>query len=243
VGLIQALTTDPVPVQLPPAYTAVARAKQKRDAESYRAFRAVDQAEHDRAHEQRVTAEVDRWAEEVRLFGEDIAELGPEAEAALVAARAAEDRWREAGEYARTQRLEYERVRGKVSASEETDASLRADAADETAHHAGQVAAQAAEESRQADEALAEARGGLVQAEQALERAQERAMMPAGTAPVSNVTVGACFAYMQQDEVWDELDDKDKFRVRQAGEPRPMMSTAQFQAMLRDGFSGRAEAV
>jgi len=243
VDIVGALMAGPAPAVVPPAYEAAARAKLKRDRASYAAFRAVDQAEYERGHLERVTAEVARWAEEVRLFGEDIAELGPEAAEALAAARAAEDRAREAGEYARTRRLEYERVRGKVPVQEETDASLRADAADETAHHAGQAARRAAEELGQADAALAEAREGLAGAERELVRAREMAAVPAGEAPVSDVTMRACSAFMQQDEVWDQLSDRERFRVRQAGEPRDMMSAAQWQEMLRATFGGQVEAV
>lgn len=241
--IVQALMRPRVPVAIPAAYAAAAKAKLKRDRDSYNAFRAVDQAEFERAHGQRVTAEVDRWAEEVRLFGGDIADLEPRAGAALAAARSAEDRSREAGEYARAQRVEYERVRGKVSAGEETDASLRADAADETAHHAGQAAAAAGEESRQADGALAEAREGLAEAERALEQARRLAAVPAGAAPISDATMRANSAYMQSDEVWAGLPDRERFRVRQAGEPRDMMSGQQYQQMVREIFGGRVGAV
>jgi len=243
VDIVQALSAPRGPACIPVAYEAAARAKLKRDRASYAAFRVVDQAEYERGHLERVTAEVARWAEEVRLFGEDIAELEPEAVAALAAARAAEDRAREAGEYARTQRLEYERVRGKVPVQVETEASLRADAADETAHHAAGDAETAAGESREADVALAEAREGLAAAEGELARAREMAAVPAGEAPVSDVTMRACSAFMQQDEVWDQLSDRDRFRVRQAGEPRDMLSSAQFQEMLRATFGGQVEAV
>ena len=243
--LIRALTADPAPAVVPAAYQPAAKAKLERDRKSYQAFRAVDQAGHDRAYEQRVTAEVDGWAEEVRLFGVDIAELEPEAAGALKAAREAEDRAREAGEYARTRRLEYERVKGEsnVSAQDETDALLRADAAEETAHQRREAAAGAAEVSRKADEALAESREGLAQAERELERTRARAKVPGGAAPISDVTVRACTSYMQRDEVWDQLSDRDKFRVRQAGQPRDMMSGAQFWAEFRENSAGRAEAV
>lgn len=242
---MSALLADPVPAVIPPAYQAAAKAKAKRDAASYAAFRAVDQARYDRAHRERVDAEVSRWAEEVRLYGEDIAELAPEAATALAASRAAEDRAREGAESARARRLEYERARAgdRVSADEETEALLRADAAEETLHRRREAATAAAGESRLADAALAEAREGLAGAERELARARERAAVPAGEAAVSDVTMRACSAYMQRDEVWETLSDRDRFRVRQAGEPRDMVSPAQWQAMLRDALGGERTAV
>ena len=179
------------------------------------------------------------------VLGEFGRGIGPLLELLHDPGELAEDRSREACEDARQLRAEYERIKGKkgVPVREETDASLRADAGDETAHHAGQVAAQAAETSRQADVALAESREGLAGAERELERARKLAAIPAGEAPISDATMRACSAYMQSDEVWDGLSDRDRFRARRAGEPRDMMSDAQFQAMFRSTFGREGSVV
>src|SRR5438034_439918 len=127
------------PVAVPPAYAAAAKAKLKRDRESYAAFRRVDQEEHDRAYEQQVTGAVAVVADEVRLWRLDIEDAEPVAAEALAGFRAAEDRAREAREYARQQVGAYERIKGKGSAEEETEARIRADAAAETAANAVKV--------------------------------------------------------------------------------------------------------
>jgi hypothetical protein len=44
---------------------------------------------------------------------------------------------------------------------------------------------------------------------------------------------------MQLDEVWDTLSERDKLRVRQAGQPRDMMSDEQFRAMVREVLGRR----
>ncbi len=66
--------------------------------------------------------------------------------------------------------------------------------------------------------------------------ARKAAQVPAGAAPVSDVTVRFNAAYMQTDEVWNQLTDRDRFRVRQAGEPRDMMSEEQYREMIRPIF-------
>jgi len=228
----------PDPLAVPAAYLAAAKAKLKRDREAYQAFRAVDQQQHERVHERRMAAAVEQWAEEVRLFGEDLEILEPEAEAALKAHRAAEDHLREAGEYARQKRAAYEFVKGKGPADKETEALRDADAADETAWQAEQVVAQAEAALRAADGDLAEARDGLATAERTLDEARQQAGVRAGTAPVSDVTMRACSAFMQYPEVWDQLSDNERVRVRQAGEPRDMMSEVEFQLTLRRMFAG-----
>ncbi len=65
----------------PPAYGAAAKTKLERDRKSFEAFRAVDQAEHDRAHERRVTEAVATAEDDVRLWRQDVGELEPQAEA------------------------------------------------------------------------------------------------------------------------------------------------------------------
>ena len=171
--------------------------------------------------------------------------LEPEAAAALHACRGAQDRAREAREYARQCRADHERIKDAGpgaggTAAAETDALIRADAAEETAYHAEQAAGQAEAELRTADDELTKAREGLAGAEQMLDRVRQQAAVPAGTAPVSDVTMKACAGFMQSDEVWDQLAEKDRFRVRQAGEPRDMMSDAEFRMTLRQVFGGGA---
>jgi hypothetical protein len=168
----------PDPLAVPDAYQAAAKAKLKRDREAYRAFRAADQQQHEREYERRVTVAVEQWAEEVRLFLEDVEILEPEAEAALRAYRAAEDHLRQAGEYARQKRAAYELIRGKGPAGPETEALRDADAADETVYQAEQVAAQAEAALRAADGDLAEARDGLAKAERTLDEARQQAALP-----------------------------------------------------------------
>jgi hypothetical protein len=221
------------PVVTPAAWAAAAKAKAKRDRESYRAFRAADQAEHEWAHRERVASAVAAAESDVAAWREDVETGEPAAAEALATARAAEDRARRARDYAREQRAELERVEGKSSVEEETDARVRADSASETARHAAEEAEAAAEASRQADRYLAEAREGLAGAERELEEAKQRAAVPAGTAPISDVTVRACAAYMQCDEVWDQLAKQDRDRVRLAGRPRDLMSDREFWAMMR----------
>jgi len=50
------------------------------------------------------------------------------------------------------------------------------------------------------------------------------------------VTIAACAAWMQGDEVWDTLSAADKQRVRRAATPRDMMSDQEFGAMIRRGY-------
>lgn len=228
------------PAVLPAAYAAAAKAKLERDRKSYRAFREVDQREYEQALGQRAARAVADAEENTRLFAEDVGVLGPEAAAALQACRGAQDRAREAREYARQCRAEHERVRGKGTAAEETEALVRADAAEETAYQAEQAAAGAEAELRTADEELAEAREGLSGAEQMLDRVRQQAVVTAGTAPISDVTMKACAAFMQGDEIWDQLTEKDRFRARQAGQPRDMISEAEWQMTLRQMLGGGA---
>jgi hypothetical protein len=54
------------------------------------------------------------------------------------------------------------------------------------------------------------------------------------------VTVRANAAFMQSDEIWDQLTDADRFRVRDAGQPRDMMSGEQWQAMVRGIYERKA---
>lgn len=49
------------PGAVPAAYEAAAKAKLKRDRDSYLAFREIDQRQHERDHERRVTAAVETW--------------------------------------------------------------------------------------------------------------------------------------------------------------------------------------
>ena len=63
--------------------------------------------------------------------------------------------------------------------------------------------------------------------------ARKSADVSAGTAPISGVTVRFNSAFMQTDEVWDHLAEKDKHPVRAAVAPRPIMSDAEWSAMIR----------
>jgi len=228
------------------AYQAAAKAKLDRDRKSYRAFREVDQREYERIHAAAAARAVADAEENARLFREDVDVLEPEAVAALQACRGAQDRAREAREYARQCRADHERIKGSGRAAgetvaEETDALIRADAAEETAYHAEQAAGQAEAELRTADEELAEAREGLTGAEQMLDRVRQQAALPAGAAPITDTTIRACTWFMPRDEIWDQLTEKDRFRVRQAGGPRDMISDAEFRMTLRQIYGGGAQ--
>src|ERR1019366_7479896 len=73
----------------PPPYAAAAKAKLARDRKSFEAFREVDQAEHERGHQLRTAAALKTAQDEVLLWGEDVAELEPDAVSALAAFRLA----------------------------------------------------------------------------------------------------------------------------------------------------------
>ena len=174
--------------------------------------------------------------DKARLWREDTGVREPEAAEALAAFRAAEDRGLEAVKFATQKRAEYERVRGRTSPEEETDAAIRADAADNVAADAAEVTERKRAELAEADQGLAGAREGLAAAERALDRARKAAKVPAGTARISDVTIRACAAYMQADEVWGTLGEPDRQRVRLAVQPRDMMSGREFLAMIGRGF-------
>jgi hypothetical protein len=157
----------------------------------------------------------------------------PEAAAALDAFRVAEDRGRDAREYARRQEAEAERIKDTGSAEEVTDARVRADVADGVAADREAAAVKAKADLDGLDRDLGEARENLEEAERSLRAAQAAAGVPAGIAPVSDATVRLNFAYMQSDAVWDALSDKDKHRVRDASTPRALMTDQEWQAMLR----------
>ena len=228
------------PAPVPQAWVAAAKAKLDRDRKSYEAFRAVDQQEHERAHKQRHDAAVAKAENEVRLFGEDIEVLEPEAAEALEAARAAEDRARDAREYHRTQEAAAEAIKDSGSAQEVTDARVRADTADGVAaeREADAVKARTLVEGLEKD--LLEAREGLEGAERVLRAARKAAEVPAGKAPISDATVRFNSAFMQADEIWNGLTERDKFRVRDAGEPRNMRELGEFWADMQALKSERA---
>jgi hypothetical protein len=217
------------PVAVPAAYAQAARAKLAADRKAFAAFRAVDQQQHDQAHEQRVTSAVAVAADEVRLWRLDIEDAEPEAAATLAAFRAAEDRARDAQGWARLKRAEYERAKGKCTAQEETDALIVADTAETVAFDAAKVMEEKQAELAGADQALAEAREGLAAAERELDRAGKAAEDPAGAAPVSDVTIRANAYYMQADEVWEGLSRTDKQRVQRLAEPREVMSPREWR--------------
>lgn len=59
----------PGPAAVPAAWAQAAKAKLERDRKSYAAFRAVDQQQHDRVHEQRVTSAAAVAEDEVACGG------------------------------------------------------------------------------------------------------------------------------------------------------------------------------
>lgn len=221
------------PAPVPPAYAAAAKAKLKRDRETFAAFRRVDQEEHERAHRQRLTAAVAAEEEELRLWRVDLAELEPEAAAALAAFRAADDRAREAREFARLQRGAYERTAGKGSAQEETEALIRADTADTVAADADRIMQQKQAELTDSDRGLAEAREGLAASELRLDKVRKAAEVPAGTAAISDTTMRACAAFMQRDEIWDTLTGSEKRRLNHLAEPRAVFSMGELLQSMR----------
>lgn len=231
------------PAPVPPAWAAAAKAKLERDRKSYQAFRSADQEQHERAWKQHHDAAVAAAENEVRLFGEDIEVLEPETAEALEASRAAEDRARDAREYHRTQEAEAAAITDSGSAQEVTDARVRADTADGVAAEREADAAKARTALEGLEKDLREAREGLEGAEGVLRAARKAAEVPAGTAPVSDVTVRFNSAYMQSDEVWGQLAERDRFRVRQAGEPRNMMSDEEFRATMREVLGRNGSAV
>jgi hypothetical protein len=231
------------PGTVPPAWAAAAKAKLERDRKSYAAFRAADQQAHEQAWKQRHDAAVAGAEENARLFRGDIEVLEPDAAEALEASRAAEDRARDAREYARRQEAEAGRIRETGTAEEATDAQVRADTADGIAAEREAEAAKAREHLDGLERDLREAREGLEHAEHAVRAARKAAGVPAGTAPVSDATIRFNCAFMQADEVWNELTDRDKFRVRDAGEPRPMRDPREFWAELRAALKGEEATV
>ena len=225
------------PAPVPPAYAAAAKAKLKRDRDSYAAFRAVDQQRHDEAHRRREASAVAMAEDEVRLWRLDIEGAEPEAAMVLAGFRAAEDRARGAREYARQQLDAYERVKGKGSPVEETEALIRSDTADSMASDAAKVMEGRRAELAEADKSLAEAREGLAGAERQLDKARKAAEVPAGAASISDVTIRSNASYMQCGEVWDTLSRADKQRVQLAAEPRDLMSAREFTAAMREVFA------
>ena len=233
---VLAIEPEAKPTAIPAAWAKAAAVKLERDRQSYAEFRAADQQQHERAHKERLTTAVAGAEDKLRLWREDIGVREPEAAETLAAFRAAEDRAREAVKFAAQKRAEYERIKGKASPEEETDAAIRADTADNVAADAAEVTEQKRAGLAEADQGLAGAREALAAAERALDRARKAAKIPAGTAAISDVTIRACAAHMQADEVWATLSTADKQRVRLAVQPRDMMSGRDFLAMLGRGF-------
>lgn len=130
---------------------------------AYIGSRTVDQREHDRLHEQRVTGAVKAAEKLVEVQRLNLDALEGYAGERLAAFRAAQDKARAAAEYARQQREAYDRARGDAGtgAEEETGLLIAADAADETAFQAGKAAQEREAESQEADRDLAEVRDWL----------------------------------------------------------------------------------
>jgi hypothetical protein len=221
------------PAAVPAAYAKAAAAKLKRDRQSYEEFRRLDQQEFERWRSQQLTAAVTAAEKDLREWQEDITVLEPEAAEALATFRGAEDRHRDAVKAAAGKRTDYERIRGKGTVGEEADAAVRADAADNVAADAAEVVEQKRAELADVDQNLAETRQGLAEAERTLDKARKAAQVPAGTAAISNATISANAAWMMSDEVWDTLTVTDKRRVQRAAQPRDIMTTQEFWAMMR----------
>jgi hypothetical protein len=232
---VLAIEPKAAPPAVPAAYAKAAAAKAKRDRQSYAEFRALDQEEFERARGRWLAAAVAAAERELRLWREDIPVYEPAAAEALAAFRAAEDRHRKAVKAAAGKRAEYERIRGEATPEEEADAAVRADAADNVATDAAEVAEQKRAGLGDADRNLAGAREGLAEAERTLDKARKAAAVPAGVAPVSDVTISACAAWMQSDEVWDTLAEADRHKVRRAVHPRDMMTLEEMRALFRQG--------
>lgn len=93
-----------------------------------------------------------------------------------------------------------------------------------------------------ADQTLAEAREGLAAAERELDRARKAAQVPAGAAAISDVTIRVNASFMQADEVWDTLSRADKQRVQRMGQPRDIMNTQEWHAMMREAMAAAGGA-
>jgi hypothetical protein len=230
------------PAAVPAAYAKAAVAKAKRDRQSYAEFRRLDQQEFERYYHARLDAAVAAAESDLPEWQKSVTGLEAERDEAVAAFRAAEDRWREAVKFADGKRREYERVKGEGTVQEEYDATIAADTADGVAADAAEVMEQKRAEMAVADENLAEEREGLARPERTLDTARKEAAIPAGTAPVSDLTINADAAYMQSDEVWDTLTETDRRRVRRAVEPRNMMTGEEFWTMLRQGSAAGGNA-
>lgn len=230
--------TEAGPAAVPAGYAQVTAAKLRRDRQSYAEFRAADQREHERLHGQYVTRAVRATEGEVRLRRLDLEALEEYAAEKLAAFRALADKSRAAGEYARLQDVAYEKVKGlaETPPEEETELSLRSSAAEETAFNARRAADEAEAESREADRDLAEVREQLTQAERDLGAARKAAQVPAGIAPISDVTIKACASWLMTDEAWNALSPRDRQRVHFLAEPRPVFSSVS-EMLAYDGSS------
>ena len=217
-------------------YARAEAAKLKRDRQSYAEFRAADQREHERLRELYMTRLVKAAETEVRLRRIDREALEEYAAEKLAAYRALADKSRAADEYARLQLVAYEKVKGlaETAPEEETGLSLRSSAAEETAFNARKAAGLAQAESAEADRDLAEVRGQLTEAERQLDAARKAAQAPAGTAPISDVTIKACASFLMTDEVWGALSLRDRQRVHFLAEPRAVSSLAECLAARRE---------
>jgi hypothetical protein len=104
--------------------------------------------------------------------------LEPAAVQALADSRAAEDRARDAREYARAQPENYGKIGGARTAEQVTEALIRADSADQVAADAEEAADKARRVSRDADDTIAELRDDLAEAERDLAAARKNAETP-----------------------------------------------------------------
>jgi len=203
-------------VSVPAAYVAAAEAKLQRDRESYRAFRAVDQELHEARHKTRTQAELELAKEDLPNWRNDAVQAKAGAADALAAAREAEDEAREAAEFAVQAGDAYRKIKDTGSPQQVTEALTAAQNARKVAEDRRRAAEAAAKAGEDADALLVTARDDLAKAETWFAQAKRAAEAPAGTAPYSEVTIAANFAFMQRDEVWDALSRADQKRVTAA---------------------------
>lgn len=186
---------------------AVAARKHEREAEDFRAFAAIDQAEYI----ERIRDSVTGAASALEATRDAEREAERKAGEAVRAERRAEDRAREHAAHARKARQAWERVEGRGAPQKQTEALL--------AHQgAGQVLAgeQAAAEGKAAARALADreleaARARVTDAEDALRATQELADHP-GRALYSAETCAENVVHMVR--IWDTLQPMEQQLVR-----------------------------
>jgi hypothetical protein len=201
------------------SYAKLQAQKLVKDRASYQAFRKLDQE----LYEARCLAAYDQEraaaGDQVIVEREEVDRLGPLSEAAKAAARKAEDRAQAAAEESRQAFDKHGLLMLSGSPSEVTDALVKAQAARETAVSFRKQADAA--EAKRADLERKLIQGRKDHARAVQELAEINANPPVeDEARISDETIKANFAFMQTDEVWEKLSDRDKHRVHDAARPR-----------------------